>query len=69
MFEKTDADNETKLENPLERDYITSELAKFFEEKQPRFDKLEKKILSDIHTIEGLKYEFCDMMKYSNINI
>jgi len=67
MFDNTNPERENTQDIQLKKDYITSELAKFFEEKKPRSDKLEKKILSDIVTIEVLKYEFWDMMKYSKI--
>jgi len=67
MFDNTNSGRENTLDKQLKKDYITSEIAKFFEEKLHRSDKLEKKILSDIQSIEVLKYEFCDMMKYSKI--
>jgi hypothetical protein len=66
MFENSNMEPQSPSENQLEREYVSSQIAKLLEEKQPRIDKLEKKLLSDIQTIEVLKYEFCDLLKFSN---
>ncbi len=50
--------------NNSQRDIIASLFKQFFQEKEQKFEKLEKKIISDIQVIEVLKYDFVDMLKY-----
>jgi hypothetical protein len=49
------------------KNILSTRMAEYYKEKDSMIKKLEQKLIDDIQTMERLKYDFCDMLKFGEI--